>query len=189
MDDSKGACPCSRFFERQWLPMDERYGMASIKGHRGFSVWRLLRAVFARSCSVRLYWGRGSVVLAGRRQTERGTRVLLCERDSCDATIYAPCFASALYRQALALGVYILPDFGTDDTRGFLRLWARSLSVIFPPEWCQTLEDIAGRPVSQWTQGRMVNQCLINPYELRVIERRDLQFAEMDQEIPWSNLI
>jgi len=108
---------------------------------------------------------------------QRGTRVLLCAHDSELATIYAPNFHAALYRQALDYATYLVD---IEEGRGFLRRWSVDFALLFPPEWCRMLLELSARP--------LVGTSLLSREELAQMERRDLPFDELDTEVQWSNL-
>lgn len=121
------------------------------------------------------------------KANERGTRVLLCPHDYELATIYAPNFAAALYRQALDYACYRFDEDGS-DYRAFLNRWATDLACALPAQWCERLRDISCRLPVNWTSpGRPFRSC-ISPDELEEIERRDIAFPDLDVEISWTNL-
>jgi len=97
---------------------------------------------------------------------ERGTRVVCCYRDYELANVYAPNFATGLYRQALAVC-----QETELDVPAFLRRWASDLADIFPVRWCQRLRDLAERPD---------RSILASTYE-----RADLADDDLDSEIRW----
>jgi hypothetical protein len=72
----------------------------------------------------------------------RGAQVLCCPHDCELATIYAPNFQTALYRQALDFcrGSASEEDI---DPAAFLRRWAADLAPIFPERWCAHLRRLA----------------------------------------------
>lgn len=117
---------------------------------------------------------------------ERGTRVLLCPHDYTLATIHAPNFAAALYRQALSYACYYA-DFDQDrpQNRAFLNRWATDLACVFPAAWCQNLKDLAGRTPVAWTDRFAAHESFLTPDEMKQIEERDIAFPELDVEIPW----
>jgi hypothetical protein len=97
---------------------------------------------------------------------ERGTRVVCCHHDYELATVYAPNFAGALYRQTLAIS-----DETELDVPAFLCRWAADLADIFSPQWCEHLRELAQRPN---------RSALASAYE-----RADLAYEDLDTEIRW----
>jgi len=100
----------------------------------------------------------------------RGTLVLCCHHDYEFATVYAPNFHTALYRQIL--------DFcrsPADDERidapSFLRRWAVDLVGVFPAAWCARLHHLADSPARS--------------EEVSALEQTDIAFEQMDTEIRW----
>ena len=124
----------------------------------------------------------------------RGTRVLLCPHDSNSAVIYAPSFATALYRQALQYASSEVDgtQVGFAEGQAFLRRWSVDLAFVLPAEWCRVLAELAARPPFEWSHcwGRYTSRqtSFLSPDELRQIEARDLQFAELDRATLWSGL-
>jgi hypothetical protein len=100
----------------------------------------------------------------------RGAHVLCCCHDCELATIYAPNFHTALYRQILDFCVGSSEDEDIDSS-AFLHRWATDLAVIFPDSWCARLRQLADDPQrSEHASG---------------IERADISFDLMGTEIPW----
>lgn len=95
-----------------------------------------------------------------------GTRVVYCPHDNFLATVYAPQFAGAVYRQALAI------CSETDlDAPAFLRRWAADLSDLFPARWRTRLLELAESPA----------RALLARHN----ELTDLDHAEIGQNVPW----
>jgi hypothetical protein len=121
---------------------------------------------------------------------DRGTRVLLCYHDTGSAVVFAPNFQAALYRQALeyAHGWVGREYVSLVEGRAYLHRWSVDLAAIFPPAWCNVLAELATRTPVEWSDLGERDTTLLTPEERRLIERRDIQFDEMDSEIPWANL-
>src|SRR6185503_5739311 len=101
---------------------------------------------------------------------ERGTRVLRCHRDSQFATVYAPNFHTALFRQTLDFSRSSADDVDIDAT-AFLQRWAIDLADIFPASWCAHLRRLAVTP------GRR---------ELAAsIEKTEITFGDSHAEVRW----
>ena len=104
-------------------------------------------------------------------QTDRrGTRVLCCHHDYEFATVYAPNFHTAMYRQILDF-CHSSGDDGDIDASAFLRRWATDLADVFPAPWCARLHQLAGAPARS--------------EQASPIERADISFEHMDTEIRW----
>jgi hypothetical protein len=123
------------------------------------------------------------------RTDERGTRVLFCPQDYQEATVYAPDFSAALFRQVLHYACF---DFEADDdedeeeNRAFLHRWAIDLAGVLPPHWCQTIRDVESRPMTEWQdQWNGTHTSLLDERELKAIEQQQLHFPELDTEVPW----
>jgi hypothetical protein len=101
---------------------------------------------------------------------ERGTPVICCFHDYELATIYAPNFQAAVYRQILEFckGSDDDPDV---DAVAFLRRWAIDLEPVFPPPWRNRLLELAAVPDASERASEF--------------ERTDLQYEIMDTEIRW----
>ena len=123
----------------------------------------------------------------------RGTRVLLCPHDNMMATVHAPNFAAALYREVLLYASLIVdgknPSFA--EGRAYLRRYSVDLAVALPTEWCGVLAELAERTPYAWSHnwGRYTQNhtSFLSPAERKQIEDRDLQFTEMDAEVRWMN--
>ena len=122
---------------------------------------------------------------------QHGTRVLFCPHDYELATIHAPNFAAALYRQALWYVSLIVDGQHISFAQGQaeLRRWSVDLAVALPSAWCQVLAELAERTPYAWSHcwGRATQKqtSFLSPAERKQIETRDLQFEEMDAEFCW----
>lgn len=103
----------------------------------------------------------------------RGTRVLWCHRDSEFATVYAPNFHTALFRQTLAFSRSSADEVDIDAT-AFLHRWAIDLAEIFPPSWCAHLRRLADAPDRRELAAR--------------IEKTETAFGDSDAEVRWMQL-
>jgi len=102
----------------------------------------------------------------------RGTRVVCCWHDSNMATVYAPDFASALFRQVIEF--CSTTDDDELDVPAFLRRWAIDLAPIFPTRWCEQLR--------QWANGTKLPALSFS--EAAVLARQEIAYDLMDSEIP-----
>jgi hypothetical protein len=102
---------------------------------------------------------------------ERGTPVVYCPHDEYNASIYAPDFATALYRQILAFcgePWYLREDY---DVSALLRRWAIDLAEIFVPPRCETLHALADDPA--------------RIERARSIDNTEVAFESMGDDIAW----
>ena len=117
------------------------------------------------------FTGRGDYWCWQPAQTDyRGTRVLCCYHDEEFATVYAPNFHTALYRQILDFCSWSAEE-GEVDASPFLNRWAIDLAGIFPILWCKRLLYLADAPMRS--------------AEVLSIEQIDVAFEDMDTEILW----
>jgi hypothetical protein len=121
---------------------------------------------------------------------EGGPRILLCAHDCYDGEIYAPNFATALYRQALeyAAGPWDESDTTGDEPRAHLRRYAHDLALIFPHAWCALLAELASRPLQERQTRWGPHRWLLPTDELRSIESRDLGLPLENEAIRWMAL-
>jgi hypothetical protein len=70
---------------------------------------------------------------------------VLCNRDSEFATIYAPNFRTALFRQVIEFARED-GDSSDLDAGAFLERWAIDFEGIFPVSWCEYLRQLAATP-------------------------------------------
>jgi len=75
-------------------------------------------------------------------RNEGDSRVVLCHHDSEFATVYAPNFRTALFRQAIDFARE-QSDSSDIDASAFLGRWAVDLEGIFPALWCEHLRHLA----------------------------------------------
>ncbi len=101
---------------------------------------------------------------------ERGTRVLCCHRDSEFATVYAPNFHTALFRQTLDFCRSSAENMDIDPT-AFLHRWAVDLAEIFPASWCAYLRRLAVTTDRHELAGD--------------IEKTEIAFGDSDAEVRW----
>lgn len=100
------------------------------------------------------------------RTDQHGTPVLCCPHDDYFATVYAPNFAAALYRQTLAV------CHETDlDAPAFLRRWAIDLANLLRPEWTARLQELAASP----DRSTLASQ----------LEQADFPRDHLDQKTRW----
>jgi hypothetical protein len=130
-------------------------------------------------------------------QTDHEMRVLACTRDCYDGIIYAPNFASALFRQALD---YASEHVGHEVAKGtfpslkaFLVRWSTDFKLIFPAKWCEILHNLSLRDPYGWRQtlpnGRTVDVFSILPDDERgQIEKAEFNCPDMDKSIRWMCL-
>jgi hypothetical protein len=119
---------------------------------------------------------------------ERGTRVVCCWHDDGFATIYAPDFAAALYRQALAFCRECVPDeVDLAESRAFLNRWSLDLACIFPRRWCQRLADLAtAQPsVEPSIIAGKFDRVLLTAKQLSSIEHEDVAYDQLGQSVQW----
>jgi hypothetical protein len=73
--------------------------------------------------------------------------VVLCPHDCYEADLYAPDFASALYRHALEYAVESRED--GSDQRTMLKRFAIELGPIWPTKWTNQIASAAASPVTR----------------------------------------
>lgn len=105
---------------------------------------------------------------------QMGARVVCCFRDNEFATVYAPNFHTALYRQILD---FCRSPAEQEDINvpAFLSRWAIDLAGIFPALWCvklRQLADVSGR-IDEATR----------------IERTDIIFDRKDTAVRWMKSV
>ena len=128
------------------------------------------------------------------RTDARGMRVLLCAHDSNMATVQAPNFAGAIYRQILleACWFYTEGDFAEawEQNRAFLRRYVVDLAPIFPAQWVETLRELETRAPVQWTHHPRVGYdrpqtSFLTETELAAIEAEQIELAGTEKEVRW----
>lgn len=121
---------------------------------------------------------------------EHGTPVLLCDHETGRATIYAPNFQAALFRQALQYAHSLVGSKYVPIAEGhaYLRRWAIDLATIFPPDWCRVLTELSTRAPVAWSARWGSQNTLLTPDDLKHILDRHLQFNQMGSEIQWANI-
>jgi hypothetical protein len=93
--------------------------------------------------------------------------VLLCPHDCSNAYLYAPDFASALYRHALQYAAErrdpTWPEseefsgFEDEDRGRMLKRFAIDLAAIWPREWCGQVEQVSESPLEWSKYNALVN--------------------------------
>jgi hypothetical protein len=121
-------------------------------------------------------------------QSEGHTPILLCPHDYMLATIYAPHFPAALYRQALVYAYWIGWGAHVAEGKAYLHRWATDFTSLMPTAWCKTLESLTSRDLVEVVERRQGLQTLLPNEERQAIEARDLNFADLDKEVCWSNI-
>lgn len=129
------------------------------------------------------------------RTDERGTRVLLCAHDDSMASVHAPDFAAALYRQILAYACWFYPTQGDltaawEEHRAFLRRYVVDLAPIFPARWIETIRELEGRAPVQWTHRPRLGYdrpqtSFLSETERAAIEAEQIGWAGMEKEVRW----
>jgi hypothetical protein len=107
------------------------------------------------------------------RAGDQGFHVMCCFLDDRMATVYAPNFHTALYRQILQFCAES-SECEDIDAAKFLRRWATDLAGIFPNAWRARLLQLADDP--------------LRAQRAPAIERTDIAFTPVDTEIPWMQL-
>jgi hypothetical protein len=117
-------------------------------------------------------------------------RIVVCWRDSEDASIYAPTFVAAVYRQLLEIcgaSVLSLPDL--EVRRAKLLALIGILGNLIPPDWRSTLTEIASRQAqSTRSTGRRPEDwySLVSSEEIDRVFRAHANYDELDKPIQWQ---
>jgi hypothetical protein len=82
-------------------------------------------------------------------QADSSVPVLLCPHDCYFADLFAPDFASALYRHALQYAAQMGED--PDRRNAMLKRWTLELGPLWPPKWRDHVERLAAAPIT-WKQ-------------------------------------
>lgn len=160
-------CRASDFYEPGsylWLHDMEWYSLQDIAGFK-FESYHMAGFVPFACTAGGDYW-----CWQPAHTDERGTRVLCCHRDSEFATVYAPNFQTALFRQTLDFCRSSTDDMDI-DVAAFLHRWSIDLAEVFPASWSAHLLRLGSAP---------------NRHELATeIEKTEIAFEQMDSEVRW----
>lgn len=110
--------------------------------------------------------------------------VVLCPRDSTEASFDASSFVGSLYRRMLSYCV----DFDREDEaniRAQLIGWAGKFAPYFPAPWIETLQSLSRANATPWQMQKFNGFGLLPLQEEKDLIQRDLGFARLSETFEW----